>query len=198
MKFSWHDRFDTEEYIYGEEPNPLIVEQIERLRGCNKVVAFAEGEGRNAVFLAREGFDVTAYDLAESGLKKTEKLAEKHGVTVMTKKVDLIRDEVEANEFDAAIMVFGHFREKDQKNVFGKLLKAVKPGGIILMEVYSKEQLNYKTGGPDDRDMLYDPKNILEWCKRHHVLHFFYGEQIREEGSRHTGLAHVVQLVLKK
>lgn len=198
MGNKWHERFDTEEYIYGEEPNSFIKSEAGRLRDCPAVVCFAEGEGRNAVFLAKKGHKVTALDYAESGLQKTQKLAEKNQVKVETKRANLLEYEAEADQFDAAVMVFGHFYGQDQRNVFEKLLKAVKPGGIIMLEVYSKEQIEYGTGGPPDVEMLYDPQDMLEWSRGHHIIHFFYGEQIREEGILHTGKAHVIQLVLKK
>ncbi|MBM7714563.1 class I SAM-dependent methyltransferase [Siminovitchia sp. FSL H7-0308] len=194
----WNKRFATEEYVYGEEPNAFIREHVGQLRACGPVVCFAEGEGRNAVFLAREGHDVTAWDYAESGLRKTKSLAAKHGVVVKTKTVDLLEYEVEAGQFDAAIMVFGHFQSRDQKEVFKKMLKVVKPGGVVMLEVYSKEQIRYGTGGPREIDMLYDPKDVLDWIGGHHVVHFFWGEQDRKEGTLHKGLAHVIQLVLKK
>lgn len=198
MSNMWHERFNQEKYVYGEEPNRFIRQEAKQLKDCQSVVCFAEGEGRNAVFLARQGHDVTAWDYAESGLEKTKKLAEKHEVQVKTKQVDLLEFEPEAGSFDGAIMVFGHFHSKDQQKVFDKLLRSVKPGGVVMLEVYSKNQLGYGTGGPRELDMLYDPKEILEWCQDHHVIHFFYGEQVREEGLLHTGLAHVIQLVLRK
>ncbi|RKJ16666.1 class I SAM-dependent methyltransferase, partial [Butyricicoccus sp. 1XD8-22] len=128
----------------------------------------------------------------------TRQLAEKNQVKVETQRANLLEYEPEASQFDAAVMVFGHFYRRDQKNVFEKLLTVVKPGGIIMLEVYSKEQIEYETGGPRDVEMLYDPQDMLEWYRGHRIIHFFYGEQIREEGILHTGKAHVIQLVLKK
>ncbi|PUA35292.1 SAM-dependent methyltransferase [Paenibacillus elgii] len=194
----WDERFKSEEYYYGEEPNVFIQQQAFRLEQCHKVIAFAEGEGRNAAFLAKRNHEVTAIDYAVSGLNKTKKLARKHGVDVHTQKLDLLADEVPNEEYDAAIMVFGHFHKDDQAMVFNKMKNAIKPEGIMMLEVYSKDQLKYGTGGPPDPDLLYDPKEILAWCEGHEVLHFFYGEQERVEGKAHSGLAHVIQLVLRK
>lgn len=198
MESTWHKRFHSEDYYYGEEANVFIQQQAFRLEACQKVIAFAEGEGRNAVFLAQRGHNVTAIDYAESGLLKTKKLAQKHAVHVHTKKVDLLADHVPHEEYDAAIMVFGHFHKDAQKMILTKLKNAVKPGGMIMLEVYSKEQLHYGTGGPPDLDMLYDPTDILAWFEGHKVIHFFYGEQERVEGKAHTGVAHVIQLVARK
>lgn len=198
MENKWNERFDTEDYVFGEEPNAFIRQQAFRLQKYKKVVAFAEGEGRNAVFLATLDHEVTAIDYAESGLHKTKKLARKNDVNVLTKKVDLLVDNLPKEEFEAAIMVFGHFPKDAQKQVFEKMKNAIKPDGIIMLEVYSKDQLNYQTGGPADSELLYDPKEVLSWCEGHEVIHFFFGEQERVEGKLHTGLAHVIQLILRK
>ncbi|PQZ57704.1 SAM-dependent methyltransferase [Bacillus sp. MYb209] len=198
MNNFWDDRFKSNEYFYGEEPNIFIQEQAFRLVNHNKVIAFAEGEGRNAIFLARQGHEVTAIDYSEGGLEKTKKLAAKHNVKVHTKKVDLLADSLPANEFDAAIMVFGHFHTDNQRMILNKMIHTIKPGGLIMIEVYLKQQLNYGTGGPKDIDMLYDPIDILTWCEEHEVIHFFNGEQERIEGKGHTGLAHVIQVVIRK
>lgn len=193
MNNFWNDRYKSDEYFYGEEPNVFIKEQAFRLINHNKVIAFAEGEGRNAIFLAKQGHKVTAIDYSEDGLEKTKKLAKKHNVEVHTKKVDLLADSLPVDEYDAAIMVFGHFH-----NDYQKMIQTIKPGGLIMFEVYSKKQINYRTGGPKDVDMLYDPIDILNWCEEHEVIHFFNGEQERVEGKGHTGLADVIQVVISK
>ncbi|WP_394140499.1 class I SAM-dependent methyltransferase [Cytobacillus oceanisediminis] len=198
MANQWEEKFGAEEYVYGEEPNEFIREQAYRLEGRKRIVAFAEGEGRNAVFLARQGHDVTAWDYTQNGLKKTKKLAERHNVRVETGQKDLIHDPVPSEEYDSSIMIFGHFFKKDQRTVFDKLISVVKPGGIIMLEVYSEDQLRYQTGGPKRVDMVYDPADLLEWIRGYKVLHFFYGEQERVEGTGHTGTGHVVQVILQK
>lgn len=198
MANPWNERFGSEQYVYGEEPNEFIRTQASTLQNHKKIAAFAEGEGRNAVFLASEGHEVTAYDYALNGLKKTESLAGRYGVKVQTEQKDLIHDQVPVNEFDVAIMVFGHFDKKDQKIVFDKMLTTVKDGGLLMLEVYSEDQIRYKTGGPKTIDMLYSPADLLKWASGYNVIHFFYGEQVRKEGELHTGMGHVVQLILKK
>lgn len=194
----WNERFHSEEYYYGEEPNVFIQQQAYRLEQGQKVIAFAEGEGRNAVFLAKRNLEVTAIDYAETGLQKTKILAQKHSVDVLTQKVDLLEEDVPSEEYDVAIMVYGHFHKNAQTMVLNKMINSIKPNGIMMLEVFSKEQLKYGTGGPQELEMLYDPKEILAWCKGHEVIHFFYGEQERLAGKAHNGLAHVIQLVLRK
>lgn len=194
----WNERFNTTEYMYGEEPNAFIKKFAFQLDGLKNVAAFAEGEGRNAVFLAKLGHDVTAFDYAASGLQKTVQLAQKNNVEVKTVQVDLLEGSVPDEEFDAAIMVFGHFPKEKQRLVFEKIVKSVKTGGKIMMELYSEDQLNYQTGGPKKIEMLYKPQDLLDWCEGYKIQHFFVGEQTRHEGKLHTGLAHVIQLIIEK
>lgn len=159
----WHERFQTKEYIYGEQPNTFIKNFAQHLEDYRTVAAYAEGEGRNAVYLASKGHSVTAFDYAQSGLAKTEELAKKHAVTVQTKLIDLLHDDIPVDTFDAAIMVFGHFQHEQQYNVFERIVSSVKPGGVVMMELYSTYQLSYASGGPKQLDYLYDPSEVLAW-----------------------------------
>jgi len=195
---TWDQRFQTAEYVYGEQPNAFIKDYAHHLEGYSSIAAYAEGEGRNAVYLASKGYDVTAYDYAKSGLQKTEHLAKKHLVSVHTVLADLLQDKLPVNMYDAAIMVFGHFPMEQQWAVFQKIIDSVKPGGCIMMELYSIYQLPYGSGGPQQINLLYNPLEVLQWCQAHKILHFFTGEQIRYEGMLHTGLAHTIQLIIQK
>ncbi|OXS77259.1 SAM-dependent methyltransferase [Lysinibacillus sp. KCTC 33748] len=195
---TWDQRFNTIEYVYGEQPNAFIEDYVHYLEDYTNVAAYAEGEGRNAVFLALQGHTVTAFDYAESGLEKTNQLAEKHNVAVHTKLTDLLEDELPIETFDTAIMVFGHFPAEHQQEVFKKIVDSVKSGGRIMMELYSIYQLPYASGGPRQLDFLYDPLDILKWCQPYKIIHFFTGEQVRNEGKLHTGLAHTIQFIIEK
>ncbi|MFJ7734250.1 class I SAM-dependent methyltransferase [Lysinibacillus sp. NPDC097231] len=195
---TWDQQFKTAKYVYGEQPNAFIKDYVHYLKDTQNVAAYAEGEGRNAVFLASKGHTVTAFDYAQSGLEKTEQLAKKHNVTVHTKLANLLQDELPVEMFDAAIMVFGHFPAEQQLEVFKRIIDSVKPGGRIMMELYSIYQLPYASGGPKKLDFLYDPLNVLTWCQPHKIIHFFTGEQVRNEGILHTGLAHTIQFIIEK
>ncbi|MGE7842015.1 class I SAM-dependent methyltransferase [Lysinibacillus sp. NPDC093712] len=195
---TWDERFKTAEYVYGEQPNAFIENYVDYLKGYVNVAAYAEGEGRNAVFLASKEHTVTAFDYAKSGLEKTAQLARKHCVTVNTQLVDLLQDELPIEKFDAAVMVFGHFPVEQQHAVFKRIVHSVKPGGRIMMELYSTYQLPYATGGPQNINLLYNPISVLTWCQPYKIIHFFTGEQTRNEGSLHTGLAHTIQLIIEK
>ncbi|ACA38983.1 class I SAM-dependent methyltransferase [Lysinibacillus sphaericus] len=195
---TWNRRFLGSEYVYGEQPNAFIKDYVNYLKECPNIAAYAEGEGRNAVFLASMGHTVTAYDYAQSGLTKTEQLALKHYVSVQTMLTDLLLDDLPVEKYDAAIMIFGHFQLQQQQAVIQKIIDSVKQGGRIMMELYSIYQLPYASGGPQQLDFLYDPIHVLQWCQSHKIIHFFTGEQIRHEGTLHTGLAHTIQFIIEK
>ena len=169
-----------------------------KLQLSGDALAIAEGEGRNAVFLAQQGLNVTTWDYAQSGLLKTKKLAESKGVTVQTELVDLNEAVWEPEMWDEIVCVFGHFPKEIRKKTLEGVKKAVKPGGYFLTEVFSIYQLPYKSGGPKDINLLYSPEEFLETFKDWRIVHFFMGEVIRHEGELHTGLAHVIQFVGQK
>lgn len=197
-KEKWDKQFSENQFTYGKKANTFIQEKSSLFTPDSRIACFAEGEGRNAVYLAKQGHTVTAYDLSSVGLEHTRLLAEENKVTVQTIEADLTKDEIEKDKYDGAIMVFGHVAEESQAYFIKNMINAVKPGGLFIFEVYSKEQLKYNTGGPGNKQFLYDPKQLLTWIEAYTCLHFYYGEANREEGYRHTGVGHVIQSVIKK
>lgn len=198
MKNHWNNHFLAENYVYGKEPNDFISEMQKKLQFSGDALAIAEGEGRNAVFLAEQGMMVTAWDFAESGLLKTGKLARNKGVSVRTELVDLNEAVWEKERWDEIICVFGHFPKEIRNKTLEGVKKAVKPGGYFVTEVYSIHQLPYQSGGPKDINFLYSPEEFLQTFSDWRIVHFFMGEANRHEGELHTGLAHVIQFVGQK
>ncbi|MEB1808469.1 MAG: class I SAM-dependent methyltransferase [Bacillaceae bacterium] len=194
----WNTRFTSEEYVYGKEPNEFLKEMQKRLNLSGEALAIAEGEGRNAAFLAEQGMNVTAWDYAESGLLKTKKLAEAKGVSVETKLVDLNDAEWQPNQWDEVVCIFGHFPEELRKKTLKGVKEAVKPGGYFITEVYSHYQIPYQSGGPQNVDLLYKPEEFLQSFSDWRIVHFFMGEVVRHEGKLHNGLSHVIQFVGQK
>lgn len=194
----WHTRFQAENYVYGKEPNVFLSEMHKKLQLNGDALAIAEGEGRNAVFLAEQGMNVTAWDYAESGLVKTKMLAGERGVKVHTKLVDLNEASWEKNRWDELVCVFGHFPMELRRKTLQAVKEAVKPGGYYLTEVYSHHQIPYNSGGPRDSSLLYKPEEFLQTFADWRITHFFMGEIVRHEGELHNGLAHVIQFVGQK
>lgn len=193
----WHERFSAEEYVYGKEPNHFVVEAA-RMLPKGKVLCIAEGEGRNSVYLASLGYDVTAWDYAQAGLDKTQQLANEHGVSVKTELRDLADVEWQEEQWDIIIHIFGHFPSDVMNRTLAGVQKALKIGGYYVSELYTKEQLRYGTGGPGNATMLVNPADMLRKFEEYFIKHFYVGEVNREEGQLHTGTAHVVQSIFKK
>jgi len=194
----WNESFGREDFVYGTIANEFIKDHAHQFSTDSKIACLAEGEGRNAVHLARLGHDVTAYDVSEVGLEKSEKLAQTNNVSIETEKLNLIEEDLPHERYDNAILVYGHVHKDDQPKLINNMIQTVKKDGLIMFEVYSTDQINYKTGGPGKTDYLYDPKTILDLIEPYKVLHFYYGETERYEGLRHNGLGHVIQVIIQK
>jgi len=194
----WNTRFQDENYVYGTKPNVFLEEAHSQLQLSGNALSIAEGEGRNAVFLAEQGMKVTAWDYAEAGLAKTKKLAEEKNVSVRTELVDLNDALWEKNKWDELVCIFGHFPSELRNKTLLSVEEVVKPGGYFLAEVYSKHQIPYESGGPKDLDFLYGPEEFWETFRDWRIVHFFMGEVVRNEGKLHNGLSHVIQFVGQK
>ncbi|MDP4156683.1 MAG: class I SAM-dependent methyltransferase [Bacillota bacterium] len=194
----WNSRFQVEYYVYGKDPNLFLSGMQRKLKVSGDVLTIAEGEGRNAVFLAEQGMNVTAWDYADSGLEKTKKLAEERDVDVQTKLVDLNEALWEKNKWDEIVCIFGHFPKELRQKTLQGVKEAVKPGGYFIAEVYSRYQIPYNSGGPKDLEFLYTPEEFLQIFADWRIVHFFMGEVVRHEGELHNGLAHVIQFVGEK
>jgi SAM-dependent methyltransferase len=193
----WDQKFSEEGYYYGTEPNAFIKEwglKIEK----GDMLAIAEGEGRNAVYLAQLENNVTTWDYSKVAVEKTKALAECKDVKVHAQQRDLGEVEWPENSWDAIINVFGHLPKPLKVRTFNGIKKSLKPGGLFLTEVYSTKQLAYGTGGPRDVEFLFEPNELLEAFKDWRIIHFFYGEVERYEGKHHHGLSHVIQAVVEK
>lgn len=194
----WDARFQTDNYVYGKEPNHFLADFQKKINVSGDALAIAEGEGRNAVYLAEQGMRVTTWDFAESGIKKTNKLAKERGVEVSTELLDLNEAKWSEAKWDEIVCIFGHFPSKLRERTLQGVKKAIKPDGYFLTEVYSPYQIPYKSGGPKDPDFLYKPEEFFKTFADWRIVHLFMGEVTRHEGELHNGLAHVIQFVGQK
>ena len=192
----WNNVYDTDIYVYGKEPNDFLKQHVTKIPK-GEVLCLAEGEGRNAVFLAMQGYQVTAVDNSDIGLKKAADLAAENNVEIETICADLSEFDLGNQKWDAIISIYCHLPAKIRKQLFKKIESGLKSNGCFLLEGYTPKQLDYKTGGPPNADMMLD-KAILD-----HELPNLRFELLQEiereviEGTKHTGLAHVVQAVAR-
>lgn len=192
----WNERYATEEFIYGTEPNAFLVEHARDLIG--PVLSLAEGEGRNGVYLASLGLDVLGVDASEVGLAKAQRLAAARRVTLRTEVADLAMYAPPENTFGSIVSIFAHLPGDVRKRLYPRVERSLKPGGIILLEAYSKAQFARDTGGPKDLDMLLSTEDLERAFPECEPI--LLREQEREvvEGTFHTGLASVVQFIARK
>lgn len=192
----WDQRYNTDEFMYGIKPNTFLAEHAERLIG--PVLSLAEGEGRNAVYLASLGLDVLGVDISAVGLSKARMLAAARGTVIQTMVADLTIYTPPPQIFSSVVAIFAHLPSKDRKRLHSVVEDALKPGGIILLEGYSQIQTRYKTGGPEDLDMLFTTAGIESDFPQCEILLCREIEREVLEGRLHTGMAGVVQFIGRK
>lgn len=193
----WNQRYNTAEYIYGTEPNDFLREHAASIPAGGTVLCLTEGEGRNAVFLAQQGYRVTAVDSSEVGLAKADALASARGVQITCIHADLAQFTLGEHDWDGIVSIFCHLPSAIRQPLYAALGLALTPGGVFLLESYTPAQLAFNTGGPKDVDMLVDAATLRRELPG---LQFsLLEERQREvvEGTYHTGLAAVVQAVAR-
>ena len=190
----WDERFAGEAYAYGREPNDFLRAEAHRIPP-GPVLCLAEGEGRNAVFLAGLGHPVTAVDLSREGLRKTEQLARERGVSVTTVRADLASYELEPGAYAGVVAIFAHLPPAVRRRVHARVVTALRPGGVFLLEAYTPDQLALGTGGPKDPAMLV---TLADLQAELGPLRIELGREVRREiheGTLHAGPSATVQLV---
>ncbi|MPQ75820.1 cyclopropane-fatty-acyl-phospholipid synthase family protein [Hydrogenovibrio sp. JE_KL2] len=193
----WDDRYAVDEYVYGTSPNTFLAEHYQQLPK-GKVLCLAEGEGRNAVFLAEQGYDVTAVDNSAVGLEKAQKLAQQRGVAIETVVADLAHFDLGQSKWDGIVSIFCHLPPAMRQGVHAQIANALKPNGIFLLEAYCPKQLEYKTGGPQVVEMTVSLENLENEIQGLDCLMMHETERDVSEGTFHSGLGAVVQLIAKR
>ena len=193
----WNERFGRRDFVYGTEPNDFLVQVAERLP-AGPVLCLAEGEGRNAVFLAARGHAVTAVDQSAAGLAKARALAAQRGVAVVTKVADLAAYDLGEASWAGVVAIWAHLPRTLRRRVMAGVVRGLRPGGALVLEAYTPAQLAYGTGGPRDVDLLMELAALREELAG---LEFEIGRELEREvfeGSGHTGKSAVVQVLARK
>ena len=193
----WDQRYSRDNYAYGTKPNDFLMEMSDKLP-TGKVLCLAEGEGRNAVWLAEQGYQVTAVDASKVGLQKARKLAKARGVEITTVHADLADYDIGTQQWDAIISIFCHLPHDLRQDIHRRCVKGLRDKGMMLLEAYTPLQLEYKTGGPPVAEMMVDVQSLSSELIGLEFLHL--KECVREihEGELHNGTGAVVQALAKK
>jgi 2-polyprenyl-3-methyl-5-hydroxy-6-metoxy-1,4-benzoquinol methylase len=196
----WNERFDKEEFIFGKNPNEYLVEQTKHyLKPGNKVLCIADGEGRNGVWLAKQGMHVVGFDVSDIALVKAKRFAQENQVNIDYSLCDSDGFSWGTNTYDAVIGIFIQFADPAMRaRIFQQTYEALKPGGIFILQGYTPKQLEYKTGGPSLIEHLYTEDMIRDLAKDFQILDLCCYEKELSEGARHTGMSALLGLVAKK
>ena len=194
----WDERYQDADYIYGLHPNDFLREHAGIFKPGDRILTLAEGEGRNAVFLAQQGCAVRGVDFSAQGREKALKLAADQDVHIDYDIADLTTYDMGAAQWDGIVSIFCHLADTQRPALFEATRKALKPGGMFILESYNKKQLAYGTGGPGKETHLVsldELKNVF------HDFEITLAQDIERdvrEGQGHTGKASVTQLIVRK
>jgi len=190
----WDQRYSDTDYVYGTDPNTFLAGAITKLPK-GKILCVAEGEGRNAVFLAEQGYQVTAVDSSIVGLAKARKLAEQRGVDIQTIVSDLAHFTIEPDSWDGVVSIFAHVPPPVRKQLHQDIVNGLRSGGVLILEAYRPDQLKFKTGGPPTAEFMMTLAGLEQELTG---LNFEYAVELDRdvvEGKFHTGKGAVVQII---
>ena len=194
----WDERYAGEGFFYGTEPNDFLREHAAEIRAGGRVLCLAEGEGRNAVFLAGLGFSVVALDQSAVGLRKALQLAQARGASITTLQANLDSYHIEPGSWDAIVSIWCHLPTALRAKVHAQVVDGLKPGGVFLLEAYRPEQLKFGTGGPKSVDMLPTLAQLRHELSGLEFVHAVELERDVHEGQGHSGHSAVVQVLARK
>ena len=196
----WNERFDKKEFIFGKEPNEYLVEQVSLyLKPNSSVLCIADGEGRNGVWLAKQGMRVTGFDVSDIALSKANQFAADNKVNIQYSLCDTDGFDWQTNSYDAVVAIFIQFADPEMRaRIFKQAYRTLKPGGLFILQGYTPKQLEYKTGGPSLIEHLYTEEMIRELSQDFEILQLQCYEKELSEGARHTGMSALLGMVAKK
>lgn len=196
QKEFWNSKFSTEEFFYGLHPNEFLASHLETFKEHKKMLCLGEGEGRNAIFFAKKGFEITAIDASDIGLSKLAKRAEEEKLNIKTVCLDLNHWEV-TERYDVIMASYLHMYKNEREILFKKIEDSLNKNGYFIGEFFSTKQLTYNSGGPKDLDLLYSVEDFLnhfDSCKKEVVEELI----VLDEGKGHQGEACVIRVVIQK
>lgn len=197
---AWNQRYASAEgFLFGREPNAFLAAEAHRLRPGQRVLCLADGEGRNGVFLAKRGLEVLSVDISAVALAKARAYAAEQGVVLRFEEANLANWHWPAAGFDAIVAIFIQFAGPQlRQRIFARMIAALKPGGLLLMQGYRPEQLAYGTGGPPDAENMYTETLLREAFAGLEILALRSHDSDLSEGKAHHGLSALIDLVARK
>jgi SAM-dependent methyltransferase len=193
----WNERYDTTEYVYGTEPNDFLASVATRIP-AGRVLSLADGEGRNGVYLATLGYDVTSVDSSPVGLAKARRLAEDRHVSITTEVADLAEYTIEPGAWAGIVSIFVHLPPLLRQRVYAQVVRGLAPDGLFILEAYSPDQIRHGTGGPSNPELLPTLDALRAELDGLEFLHAAAVEREVQEGKFHSGPSAVVQVIARR
>ena len=193
----WDERYAETGFAYGEEPNAFLRAQLSHLVP-GRILFPAEGEGRNAVYAAAQGWQTDAFDFSAVGREKALALAQRHGVAVQYDLADMATVELPAETYDAVALIYVHQPDTLRRRLHETVTRVLRPGGTLLLEAFSKAQMPLTSGGPKDAAMLYDAAMLQEDFRSLRLVSLEETTTELTEGPYHAGTAQVIRLIAEK
>ena len=195
----WNGRFAAEGFVFGTSPNVFLASQAPRLARGMRALCVADGEGRNSVWLARQGLEVTAFDFSPVGLAKAKKFAERAGVKIDYRLSTTENWNWDERQYDVVAAIFFQFAAPpERKRIFEGIVRALKPGGLLILQGYGPGQLKYGTGGPKKIENLYTEELLRQSFAALEILHLASHDDIVDEGAGHSGMSALIDLVARR
>lgn len=196
---TWNKRFEANDFIFGQEPNDYLRSQAALLRPGGRALCVADGEGRNSVWLAAQGMKVDAFDIAQVGVAKARKLAAQAGVSVNYSVADCDQWPWPVGAYDLVAAIFIQFADPAMRErLFAHMIEALAPGGLLVLQGYTPEQLTHKTGGPPLLAHLYTEELLRNTFAALDILELKAYEADLTEGTQHKGRSALVGMVARK
>jgi SAM-dependent methyltransferase len=196
---TWNRRFSAQGFLFGTEPNEWLRRHAAELPAAAQVLCVADGEGRNSVFLARQGHRVMAFDVSAVAIEKARGLASREGVSVDFALADADSFAWPQASCDAVVAIFVQFADPAMRErMFAHMVQALKPGGLLILQGYTPKQLDYRTGGPGVLSHLYTEPMLREAFDGLEFLQLEAYEADLSEGSGHHGRSALIGLVARR
>lgn len=195
----WEERYSSTEYLFGKGPNYFLASCKEMLPEGGRALAVADGEARNGVWLAEQGLDVVSIEFSPAARKKAAALAKERGVEIDIVEADVHTWDYPPEAFDVVVEIFTQFSspaEREQK--WAGMKKALKPGGLMIIQGYRPEQLEYATGGPKQRENLYTRPMLEEAFSGFKEIEIVEEDLEMHEGVAHGGMSAVINFTARK
>lgn len=196
---TWNRRYASADYLFGTEPNAWLREHATALPAAGRVLSVADGEGRNSVWLARQGFQVDAFDVADRAVEKAQALARREGVSVNYTLADVDGFAWPDAAYDGVVAIFVQFADPETRaRLFQRMVRSLKPGGVLILQGYTPKQLEYRTGGPSVLSHLYSRQMLESAFVELSILELREYEREVQEGQGHSGRSALIGLVARR